>query len=61
MKSGPYMEVKDTKETRMKNNEHTSILVESAVQTGAGYFENVKALPEHQLKVEIVTGSSKKG
>lgn len=57
MKSGSDKEIKDTKKVRMKNNEHSSITVDDAAQSGEGYFKSVKALPEYQLEVEMVTGS----
>ncbi|MDD4493600.1 MAG: DUF2442 domain-containing protein [Eubacteriales bacterium] len=57
MKSGSDKEMKDTKKVRMKNNEHSSIIVDSASQSGEGYFKSVKALPEYQLEVEMETGT----
>lgn len=58
MRSGSNKEMKDTKKVRMKNNEHSSIIVDDAEQTEEGYFKSVKALPEYQLEVEMVTGTN---
>lgn len=58
MKFGSYKEMKDTKKVRMKNNEHSSTIVDYIVQSDEGYFKSVKALQEYQLEVEMVTGSN---
>lgn len=58
MKSSSRKEVKDTKESRMKNNYCTSIIADSTTQSGKGYIKSVRALPEYHLEVEMVTGTN---
>ncbi len=58
MRFGSNKEMKDTKKVRMKNNEHSSTIVDYIAQSEEGYFKSVKALPEYQLEVEMVTGSN---
>lgn len=51
-------ENENTNKVRMKNKEGSSIIGDTTAQSGEGYIKSVRALPEYQLEVEMVTGTN---
>jgi hypothetical protein len=58
LKYNPNKKIKNTNKVRMNYKNNYPIITYSSVQLGEGYFKSVKALPEYQLEIVMVTGTN---